>query len=83
MNVSRAQRGWKGSGQGSLEPIRLPTEALEAVFGFLPRPERERLVLISAQTADAIVPGVNAGRQKVSPAYKHSLLLWLVSSTSI
>lgn len=49
-----------------IRPIPVPTAVLEEVLSFLPRVERARLVLVSRQAADAIVPGVNAERQKVS-----------------
>jgi hypothetical protein len=75
MDVSRAQQSREEAGQLPREPIRLPPEALEEVFGFLPRPERERLVLVSVQAADAIVPGANSERTKVGLFHRHPPLV--------
>lgn len=56
--------------QPAMKPISLPTEALAEVFRFLPRDDRAHLVLVG-QTADAIIPGVNAERKKVSLLCAH------------
>lgn len=47
------------------QPILLPTNALAEIFSFLPQSDRARLALLSSQTPDAILPGVDAERKKV------------------
>lgn len=70
--VKGAGKGRKGSKRGKQQPqppIHLPTDALAEVFEFLPRDQRAQLALISSQAAEAILPGLKAERQKVSPCF--------------
>lgn len=64
-------------------PIPIPTEVLEEIFSFLPRSERARLVFVSRQAADTIIPGVNAEREKVSPSLLHRCGLLSISHCSL
>ena len=54
--------------------IHLPRDAMAEVFKCLPRSQRAQLALMGWQTAEAIIPAVNADRQKVSPIHTPSTL---------
>jgi hypothetical protein len=63
---AKLEKRVNGAGQQPLGPVTLPVEALVEVFRWLSRSQRAQRVLVNRQTAAAIVPEVNAEREKVS-----------------
>ena len=75
--VSKQKVNKKGVGKGKKAaeqqstPIPLPTAALAEIFKWMPRPQRFQLAQMSSQTAEVILPGLEAEHQKVSSILSH------------